>query len=456
MNNVGISPDYERKEQWESYAKELRTEYRQLLDEGRDAEPYRELFEAVSGMPNAEYKFRIADVLSELAQNLPMRDGYAYREPSDWAGIWALCAGRTDAEKKPVPADDALGDRILGAWLGRICGCLLGKPIEGIRTEELWPLLQASGNWPLRRYILSTDITEEQKKRASFPLASRVYPDQMECAPSDDDTNYTVLMQELIERCGRDFTPEDVMEIWLGRQSRYAYCTAERVAYCNAIKGYRPPATALFQNPYREWIGAQIRADYFGYINPGNPGKAAEMAWRDASISHIKNGIYGEMLVAAMLAQAAVETDIESVVETGMRFIPATSRLYEAISGVLADFRAGVVQGEAFSKIHRAYDEHTDYGWCHTIPNAMIVVAALLYGAGDYGKSICMAVETGFDTDCNGATVGSIVGMLKGSGAIGADWAAPVNGMLDTTIFGVSRVRIQDCADRTMRHIRRS
>ena len=108
----------------------------------------------------------------------------------------------------------------------------------------------------------------------------------------------------LIEKYGKDFIPYDVSRMWLSSQSKDAYCTAERVAFCNFVNGYEPPQSALYKNPFREWIGAQIRADYFGYINPGNPKLAAEMAWRDASISHVKNGIYGEMFVAAMLSVA--------------------------------------------------------------------------------------------------------------------------------------------------------
>ena len=103
--------------------------------------------------------------------------------------------------------------------------------------------------------------------------------------------------------------------------------------------------------------------------------------------------------------------------------------------------------------IHNQYDEYTEHGWCHTIPNAMIVVASLLYGKSDYGKSICMAVETGFDTDCNGATVGSILGMANGIQSIPKYWSEPINDTLHTSIFGVDTVKISDRVKMTMEHI---
>ena len=108
---------------------------------------------------------------------------------------------------------------------------------------------------------------------------------------------------------------------------------------------------------------------------------------------------------------------------------------------------------EAFEKIHKKYDEYTDHGWCHTISNAMIVTAALLYGNGDCGKSICMAVETGFDTDCNGATVGSIIGMAKGIDNIPEYWTKPINDTLHTSISGVGTVKISDRVQLTLKHI---
>jgi ADP-ribosylglycohydrolase len=83
----------------------------------------------------------------------------------------------------------------------------------------------------------------------------------------------------------------------------------------------------------------------------------------------------------------------------------------------------------------------------------MIVAASLLYGEGDFSKSICMAVETGFDTDCNGATVGSILGMAKGKGAISSCWTDPIRDTLHTSIFGVGTVSISECAEKTLAHL---
>ena len=237
-------------------------------------------------------------------------------------------------------------------------------------------------------------------------------------------------------------------------QPKSAYCTAERVAFRNFVNGYLPPESAIYKNPYREWIGAQIRGDYFGYINPGKPQEAAEMAYRDAVISHVKNGIYGEMFVAAMLAWAAVCQDMEEVIRVGLNEIPVTSRLYESIIQVITWKQEGKTYDEVIGEIFQIYDEKNVHHWDHAISNAMIVAAALLYGDGDFARSICYAVQIGFDTDCNGATVGSIVGMMKGYDQIPEEWVKPLRDELDTDIFRVGKVRLEDMVERTIKHIR--
>ncbi len=449
--NHRFHPRYDHIPEWEFYASAAETEYLQCAEEGLDVEAYKELFDTAGCLPPSRAKKMLGDVLFDIVQNAKPVTDYPYHEPSDLETIRAL--------REPfnvngtVPDRDTLRQKIHGAWMGRIAGCMLGKSIEGIRTKDLYPFLKETDNFPLHRYIRRDEITPDMCDKYSFPFGERIYVDQIDSMPPDDDTNYTVMSQQIIESHGRDFTALDVLQAWPYAQRRTSFCTAERVAYCNYMKGLVPPESALYKNPYREWIGAQIRADYYGYINPGDPETAADMAFRDASISHVKNGIYGAMFVAAMLALAAVTDNIEAIIDGGLAQIPATSRLYESIGKVLNDYRSGMDEQTWFDNLHAQYNEIYGHYWAHTIPNAMIVVAALLYGKGDYGRSICMAVEHGYDTDCNAATVGSILGMRGGIDAIDDVWVAPFNGILRTTLTNQSTLQIHDLVDKTMTHI---
>ena len=446
-----IKPNYEDMGEWEFYCNDIEHEYKQCVDEGLDIEKYKDIFTSVKNLPKTEIRKKFSDVLFEAVCSAPIREGYKYNEPSDLEEIKAL--RKEHVFERKTFDNETLRSKIAGAWMGRVCGCLLGKPVEGIRTDDFIPFLKETDNYPLTRYMLASDITEEMYEKYSFNLRNKCFADTVHGMPVDDDTNYVVLAQKIIENYGRAFKPHDVLKAWVKYQSREAYFTAERVAFDNFVKGFEPPYSAMYKNPYREWIGAQIRGDYFGYINPGEPEKAAEMAFRDASISHIKNGIYGEMWVSAMIACAAVTDNIEDIIIGGLGEIPETSRLYEAVIGIMEYYKKGKSYDDCVKKIHSLYDEHTGYGWCHTISNAMIVTAALLFGNGDFGKSICMAVQPAFDTDCNGATVGSIIGMRNGISAIGEEWTKPVDDTLHTSIFGVGTVKISDMIEKTMEHM---
>ena len=384
----------EKMHEWEVYSRGLETELRQCLDEGKDVSRYADLCAAIAALPLGPMREELADVFFRAVDGMPLRPDYPYCEPDDLDAIRA--ARPAEAVSLPPRVNETdYRDTVYGAWADTIGGC----------------------------------------------------------APADDDTNYTVMAAlGIVEKYGRGFTSDDVARAWVDLQPKRAYCTAERRAFRNFVIGITPPRSATYKNPDREFIGAQIRGDYFGYINPGDPETAADMAWRDARVSHVKNGVYGEMFVAAMLAAAAVTDDLRLVVEAGLGQIPANSRLSEGIRRVTADYDAGLSEEQCFARIADRWDEHKAYDWVHTISNAEIVTASLLYGNLDYEHSICRAVQTGFDTDCNGATVGSIVGMIIGARALPAAWTDIVGDSLNTAIFGVGRVRISDLADLTLRH----
>ena len=427
-------------------AADLAVEREQLLDEGKDISSVETELAALAATdlesdPALQDR---ANALLDLTAALPMRPGYPYNEPSDLAGIHAQ---RPDGPRRfaHALADDVLFDRVHAAWLGRCAGCLLGKPVEGWRSYTMWPYLHDLGRYPLAGYFRS-DVPDAVYAKYPKVLRGRAYVDLVSHMPEDDDTNYTVTGLAIMKKHGRDFTPADVGMFWLDNIPMNHTYTAERVAYRNLANLALHPRSATLRNPYREWIGAQIRADFFGYAAVGNPELAAEFAWRDATVSHIKNGIYGEMWVAAMLAAAPFVADVHELLIVGLSEIPRTCRLAADIHQVISWHSEGIGFDKAIERIHTRWDEDNPHHWCHTNSNAQIVALGLLWGEGSYALSICRAVQACFDTDCNGATVGSLFGMMHGTAALPDEWIAPLNDRLDTGIAGYHSVRISEIA----------
>ena len=224
-----IKPQYQNLADWEFYASNLLTEYNQSYEEGLDVESYKEIFTSVARLPKGEIKKKLGDVLYEVISTAKMRDGYEYIEPSDLEQIKSL-RKRSGTEYKVD--ESVLEDKIRGAWMGRICGCMLGRSVEGVHTDEFIPFLKETGNYPMHRYIYKTDITDEIIEKYTYAFNKRTYADQINAMPADDDLNYVVMAQKLIERHGVDFTPYNVSQEWIRNQSKDSYCTAERVADC--------------------------------------------------------------------------------------------------------------------------------------------------------------------------------------------------------------------------------
>lgn len=156
----------------------------------------------------------------------------------------------------------SLDDRILGGWLGRIAGNMLGKPVEQGEhwtREHIHRYLELTGALPLDDYIPALAPPDPRfRLRPEWPQCTR---GRIHGSARDDDVDYSILGLHLMETHGSSFTTEQVGELWLLRLPYLQTFTAERAAYRNLANGVRPPLAATVDNPYQEWIGALIRAD---------------------------------------------------------------------------------------------------------------------------------------------------------------------------------------------------
>jgi ADP-ribosylglycohydrolase len=265
----------------------------------------------------------------------------------------------------------------------------------------------------------------------------------------DDDIDYTILGLHILEDHGLGFGPMDVAAEWLDHLPFTQVYTAERAAYRNLARGMVAPETASYRNPYREWIGAQIRADMWGYVNPGDPARAVGLAYQDASLSHTQNGIYGELWVAALIAASFTTDDVRRALEISLAYVPPTSRLAEAIRETMAMHASGLDWEQARDAIEdRPY---AAYSFVHAVNNAALVTAALLWGDHDFTKTIGLAVQGGWDTDCTGATAGSVFGAMHGTDGLPPHWIDPLHDLIRSSIMGYDRSSPSDLAERTLR-----
>ncbi|MEV0998055.1 ADP-ribosylglycohydrolase family protein [Nonomuraea sp. NPDC050202] len=422
-------------------------ELRQAAEDGRDVRKIAARWHAAGGHdappragasePGAARLRGLAEELLDELAAIPS----PLPEPSDLPGIIAACPAWPAPRQAGVAVDPA---RVLGAWLGRAAGCVLGKPVEKIPRQGIREIAEATGNWPIRGWFTAEGLPGDVARRWPWNRRSAVnsLAENIDGIPEDDDLNYPLLALSLLERHGRGFTTEDVARLWLDELPAGRTFTAERVAYRNLLDGVEPPATATYRNPFREWIGALIRADVYGWVNPGDPAAAAEHAWRDARLTHTANGIYGAMFAAAMCAASMVAGSAEEVVRAGLSVVPEGSRLHEAVRLAVAD-AAGEDDFERV--VDRLHERHGALHWVHTINNAALVAATLIHGRGDFTATIAGAVAGGWDTDSAGATAGAVAGALNGG--VPERWR--MRDSLASSLTGFDGVGLAELAART-------
>lgn len=382
---------------------------------------------------------------------------FPYSEPSGLEEIREQSP--SGPEIRFAPTEEGLYDKFYGAWLGRCIGCSLGKPLECSefmfgpnQRESIKRYLEGAGAYPLDFYVPANSNAPGLK--VGYLPSTREHIRRMEF---DDDIQYTLVGLKVVEDNGIGFSTADVGRVWLSTLPYNNVCTAETQVYLNLANtdgtrygNYEKvdwKKNATYLNPYREWIGAQIRCDFYGYVAAGDPKLAAELAWRDARLSHVKNGIYGEMFVAAVIAGAFVENDPEKLLDIGLSQIPAKSRLAEAVKDIAGRSK----ECESWTGCCDVMmEKYGHYHPVHTINNALVLTIAMLYSRGDFEKAVTTAVMQGLDTDCNGATMGSIFGIIYGAHRIPRKWIKPLNDTIDSRMVGFGEVRISEMAERTL------
>ena len=418
-----------------------------LEEQGRSAQVLDKYRREISGIPADQLD--VGHYWQQFAQLPPAAD-WLYIEPDDYEGILA-----TLAETEPVVTanPDTLFNKLHGGVLGRCAGMMLGKPIEGLGTAaNVRRYLEHANAYPLTNYVPRLNHKPDDVIfNPIFNHWDRATLGNITQVIQDDDIEYIISAYHILKTYGADFTTADVAEFWLSHFAYGQVHTAEHIAYKNLVNECPATQAARLQNPYREWIGAQIRTDVYGYVCPGQPRRAAELAYRDAALTHTGNGIYGGMWVAAMVAAAYVLDSPAAVIRAGLAEIPPQSRFHEAISDVLSWWETNGRWENTLHQIQQKYGTYyradEGFNWVQTIPNACLVALGLLYGELDFGKSIAIAVMGGWDTDCNGATVGSVVGVMHGVTSLPHQWTEPLNNTLESYIPGYNRMKISELAE---------
>ncbi|HOX87451.1 MAG TPA: ADP-ribosylglycohydrolase family protein [bacterium] len=376
----------------------------------------------------------LRSALTEL-KRLPIDPALAKQEPDDLEQIRAL---RPPGPRRMWNTFDkqVYRDRLEGALLGRMAGCILGAPVEFWSIDKMKALADDNGDeFPPTDYW--SGVPDPQEKRYQMSRRAEYTRSGMKGVPVDDDLIYTLLGLLIAEEHGPDFSIADVGRTWL-KYLPYA-CTAEDVALKNLMKGIPASRAGATNNPYCEWIGASIRADPWGYLAPGWPERAAAMAYADAYISHRRQGIYGEMFFASAIAAAFAEDDPVRALRIGLTEIPKNCAFAKAVRWALRvspdikDYRqARIAMDEKFKGMHPT----------HAINNACLTIWGITIGGKDLTRVIGETVAMGMDNDCTAATAGSIVGAVIGKKNIPEHWYRSFDNTIHSYLIAKKRFSI--------------
>lgn len=309
-------------------------------------------------------------------------------------------------------------EKIYAGWLAKIVGIRLGAPVEGWTYKKIKNIYGELTDYPVDYHEFAAD--DDSNGPLFFVHALE-----------DKEKGKALEAQDVADAL-LNYAPFEHGFFWWGG---YGVAT-EHTAYLNLRNGIPAPRSgSILQNGrmMAEQIGGQIFIDTWGLTAPGNPDLAAENAAKAASVTHDGNGIYGGIFVAVCISYAFVEQDIRRIIEKGLSYIPEDCEYARVVRAVTEYYELHRAEGwrTCFQYVHDNFGYDRYPGNCHIIPNAAVMILALLYGEGDFSDTLNICNMCGWDTDCNVGNVATIMGVRNGLDGIGYEkWRAPINDFL--------------------------
>jgi ADP-ribosylglycohydrolase len=279
-------------------------------------------------------------------------------------------------------------DKVYACWLGKNIGGTLGGPWEGKKHTHALTFYN--------------------------PIPSKAAP--------NDDLDLQLVWLKMLEEKGLDPSIRTFAEYWSRYACRYPW-NEYGFFMRNFDRGLRPPVAGCFENYFVDEMGSPIRSEIWACTHPGDPQAAAHMAWKDSTLDHAGGeGMYGEMFWAALQSAAFVESDPTLLIRIGLHMIPLSSHVARSIREAVWCHQNGKTWGEARERIATRFGHLQP---CNAVPNHGFTIIGWLYGR-EFGEKLCKAVNCGYDTDCTGATLGALLGILHGTAGIPEKWAAAI------------------------------
>jgi ADP-ribosylglycohydrolase len=321
-----------------------------------------------------------------------------------------------------VELDESLiADRIYAGWLAQIVGGALGTALEGYCTDQL-----RSAFGEIRGYVRPPNTY-------------------------NDDITYQIAFLEAFKDWGYNVTSHAIALEWISRIP--TGWSAENIALNNLRLGIFPPESASHANPFREWIGAQMRGAVCGLVALGDPLTAAELAFIDGSISHCNNGILGEIFNALLVSLAVVYTDPKALLKSVIDLIPAKSEYFSILAFAYETCCANDSWESAWKLCEERY---RTYNWIHAYPNAAAEVVALYFCNNSFDECMHVIAMSGQDVDCNAAQVGAVMGVMLGRSEIASNWTDQLGEKVESYMRGWEKTSVAEIAQLTIDSVRRA